>query len=471
MKILVSSVAVLTILASAAACSEAPDPATVSALTDCYWHCSLGNRDFIYAMEPDGRGIGGATHVIEDGRQLTTVDITGVSLDGTAIEISFSSVPPYRGRIDLEAGTITGGHPTSPIYREMNLTRVERADWPMVTSRPTCGEDSVWTQPVISDDGWKTGAPPEVGLAPSAVHDTVTAICNGDAGALHSFLVVRNGTLVVEEYFHGWSADDLHPIASCTKSVSSLLVGIAIDQGSIAGVDVPLLEFFPERRTLAGNGWQTLRLEHLLTMTMGLDWTDAEAERFPRPGEDRLADVLKRDVAQEPGTQWRYVSRNTNLLSQVLFHATGSHADVFAAEHLFGPLGIRTWDWDQNKFEGHPSMSGTLKLRPRDMAKIGQLVLDRGVWNGQRVVSSEWIQESTGTRVPSSGDENYGYLWRSLDEPRPGGVILALGVGTQIIAVAPDLATVVVVTGGNEFNGRLLDIMDVMKRHLLPGLS
>jgi CubicO group peptidase (beta-lactamase class C family) len=455
------------------ACSSIPDPTSAELLYDGYWHGSLGPYDFVYELMPNEQGIGGASHMIRDGKQLTLVPIVGGSLAGKKVELRFRGVPSYLGRIDLQAGRITGGHPGAPAYAELNLTKVAKADWPMVPPKPIppAGEPAyVWTRPADLGDGWQTEKPSEVGIDPEAVDSTVNAILSGVAGTVHSFLVVRDGRLVVEEYFHGWKADDLHRIASCTKSISSLLVGIAIDQGRIAGVEVPLLDFFPEQRAAAGKGWDAIRLEHVLSMAMGLDWTAAEAEEFPAPGENRFAEVIRRNVKTNPGTSWRYVSRDVNLLSAVILHATGTHADLFAAERLFEPLGIASWDWEKNKYEGHPSMSGTLKLRPRDMAKIGQLVLDEGSWQGRRIVSSGWIHESTRDHFNPSGNDEYGYLWWGLDEPAVGGVDYAMGIGSQFIAIAPALRLVVVITGGNNYNDKQTAIMTVTNQHLMPGI-
>ena len=329
----------------------------------------------------------------------------------------------------------------------------------------------MWTQPAEREDGWVTGAAADVGIDPIAVEQAVAAIQAGEAGNMHSLLLVRDGTLVVEEYFHGWGADDLHGLASCTKSVSSLLVGIAIDLGYLDGVDLPLLDFFPERATGAGAGWEGIRLEHLLTMSTGLDWTDQEADQFAPPGGDRLAEVLARNVEREPGTRWRYVSRDTHLLSGVILNATEMHADVFAAEFLFAPLAITTWNWETNKYGGHPSMSGTLEMLPRDMAKLGQLVLDEGSWKGQPVVSSEWIRESARIHIVPPLSDGYGYLWWMFDEPAPGGIVYATGIGSQFIAVVPDLDLVVVTTGGNEFNSKHQAILEVLRRTLMPGVN
>jgi CubicO group peptidase (beta-lactamase class C family) len=441
----------------------------VELLTDGYWHCSLGSDDFIYDLRPTNNGVGGTVHMIEAGRQKTETPITGVTLDGDDIEIRVASFPPYHGKADLAAGRITGGHGGAGAgrYSEMTLIKVEPADWPVASAGETSRS---WSRPQARDDGWQVAEPADAGIEQEAVDKLLAAVLAGEAGAIHSLLLVRHGKLVVEEYFHGWKSDDLHRIASCTKSLSSLLVGIAIDDGSIDGVDVPLLGFFPERRSRAGEGWEEMTLEHLLSMTMDLDWNDREAESFAAPGVDRLAEVIERDVRKKAGSSWRYVSRNTNLLSAVILQATGKHADLFAAERLFGPLGIEQWDWENSKWKGHPGMSGTLKMRPRDMAKIGQLVLDDGAWEGEQLISPDWIRESTTMRQRHSEEEQYGYLWWGFDEPQPGGVKIALGLGSQYIVVAPDLDLVMVTTGGNDYNGKQPKILGVAKRHLLPGL-
>jgi CubicO group peptidase (beta-lactamase class C family) len=455
-----------------ASCSRPPDPAALQSLAEGYWHGSLGPYDFIYAFRVTDSGLSGATHQIENGHQRTAMEMVEVSLDEDTIEISYSAIPPYRGEVDLEAGRITGGHPSVGEYEVLNLTRVDPAAWPMAAAQPppAPGEpEYAWVRPAERDDGWKTAVPEDAGIDPVAVERAVAAIIAGEAGWMHSLLIVRHGRLVVEEYFHGWEADELHRLASCTKSVSSLLVGIAIDRGEIEGVDVPLLDFFPARRANAGEGWDSLRLEHLLTMSMGLDWTANEADAFAPRGQDPFSDVISRNVQTEPGTQFRYVSRNTNLLSMVLLQATGSHADLFAAEHLFAPLGISSWHWENYKYQGHPAMSGTLMLRPRDMAKIGSLVLDEGSWKGQQVVSSGWLRESTSVRFNPSTDDEYGYLWWGFDEPPPG-IDFAMGKGSQFILAVPALDMVLVTTGGNDYNDKHAAILTVLKEHLMLGL-
>ncbi len=472
MRIFLASLAMA--LLTIGACSSPPDSTDLQALTEGLWHGVLDGDDYLLELTYDGGTFGGQFHRLAGERQITGISVADVSLDGTAIEIKLAGFPPYQGQTDLSGGRIDGGIPMVPAYADFNLRKVDRTDWPMASARPAAapGEPAyIWTRPAEREDGWVTGAPADVGIDSNAVEQAVTAILAGEAGNMHSLLLVREGTLVVEEYFHGWGVDDLHGLASCTKSVSSLLVGIAIDHGYLDGVDLPLLDFFSERASSAGTGWEKIRLEHLLTMSMGLDWTDQEAEQFAPPGGDRLTDVLARNVEQEPGTHWRYVSRDTHLLSNVILEATGKHADVFAAEYLFAPLEISTWDWETNKYEDHPSMSGTLEMHPRDMAKVGQLVLGEGSWKGQPVVSPEWVRESARVHMFPPGSDGYGYLWWLFDEPAPGGVVYANGIGSQFIAVVPALDLVVVTTGGNEFNAKHMAILEVLERSLMPGVG
>jgi CubicO group peptidase (beta-lactamase class C family) len=458
------------------ACARPPDPATVEAFTAGVWHTPIGEEDYLYEFTFEEGALGGRLHRVVDARQINEIPVDGVSFDGAGIEIGNRGFPPFRGHGDLEEGRIEGGVLAEPRFRDLTLTRVDASEWPMLQPRPaaTPGQlDYGWARPGQTDDGWETGTPAELGIRQEALEETVRAIVAGEAGALHSLLVARNGALVLEEYFYGWDRDDLHHITSCTKSVSSLLVGIAIDQGYLNGVDVPLLELFPDYADDVGRGWDAIRLEHLLTMTMGLDWTDSEIGSWAPPG-DQFSQILGRDVAAPPGSRFRYGSRDVNLVSGILVEATGVEADVFAQEHLFAPLGITTWDWEFRRWQNHPEMAASLKLRPRDMAKLGQLVLDEGAWQGKRVVSADWIRKSVYPHVPDTPHGvQYGYLWwRVTPSGSPlGAVPFANGIGSQFIAVVPEARLVIVTTGGNSLNDRQFDIVRVAEQYLFPGIS
>jgi CubicO group peptidase (beta-lactamase class C family) len=320
-------------------------------------------------------------------------------------------------------------------------------------------------------------APNAVGIDPARLEETVRAVARGEAGLLHSMILARHGKLVLEEYFHGYDRHDLHPIQSCTKSVASLLVGIAVDRGEIADLNAPVFEYFPEHADLRTPEWDAVTLRHLLTMSAGLDWSPREAFTVRGTGPKFFRRVLRRRVVEKPGTRWHYVGANVNLLAGVLHHAMDQHADEFADRYFFGPLGIREWDWDEGKVEGYPSMAGTLRLRPLDMAKLGQLVLNEGRWKGKQVVSSAWIRDSTARAMairPGPDQDEYGYLWWRIPlsaEDASQSLIVASGWGSQFIHIAPPLDAVLVTTGGNNFNGRTFDLGAVLKRHLKPAFE
>lgn len=461
------------------ACAPALDPSEVEALTSGVWHARIGDEDYVYELTHENGVLGGRVHRVIAGKQMDEIPLTEVSLHGASIEFGHGRFPSYQGEVDLESGRIEGGVPHERRFSEMDLTRAERSAWPMLWPRfgPAKERGSyVWTRPEELADGWQVASPSDVGLDRQAVEATVRAILDGEAGALHSFLVARDGRIVVEEYFHGWGRDDLHEVLSCTKSVASLLAGIAIDQGHLSGVGAPLLDSFPGYREHADPGWDQVRLEHLLTMTMGVDWAEHEIGTTPPPGVDRFGKVLEHPIASPPGSTFVYAGRGVDLLAGVLLEATGMEADRYAETHLFAPLGIDEWDWSKRRWRSHPDMSAALELRPRDMAKLGQLVLDEGSWQGRQVVSAEWIQTSTRTHVPETPHRfQYGYLWWRVDPPSSdlalGPLTFANGIGSQFIVVAPERRLVVVVTGGNPHNGRQFDIVRVVDRQLVPGIS
>ena len=204
----------------------------------------------------------------------------------------------------------------------------------------------------------------------------------------------------------------------------------------------------------------------------GLLAREAEAEHGT--GEDFFREVLARDAAFAPGERWLYVNAEVDLLSGVLAEATGEGPEIWARKKLFKPLGITEWRWNYGAEGEHRLMDGSLHLRPRDMLKIGQMVLDGGTWNGRRVISGEWIAESTARHMDADGTNGYGYLWWRMAMPTPGGgtdIIAANGWGSQFICVFPEQDLVVVMTGGNQDNGKHMAPGLLMAQTILPGLA
>ena len=272
---------------------------------------------------------------------------------------------------------------------------------------------------------------------------------------IRSLLVVKNGKLIAEKYFHEGSIDSLDRVQSVTKSFTSALVGIAIEQGCLASVDQKAIEFFPEQASrITDSRKRDITIRHLLQMRAGFPWEESSAELFElmysgfRPSV--FADV---PLVHDPGTGMEYSNISAYLLSVIVARACDIGTYSFAKEHLFGPLGIERSDWIQG-WEGYYGGHADLFLRPRDMARFGLLYLDEGVFSGEQLVLAPWVDDSLGSysedawpyRIGSNyKDMEYGYLWWSA---RAGDRRwnFAWGHGGQQIAVLEDLDMVIVVT-------------------------
>lgn len=342
----------------------------------------------------------------------------------------------------------------------------------------------VWSGGVDAEEAWEwpRSTPASEGLDANRLERLTAAVAAGsDYPDLHSLLIARHGRLVVEEYFDGWTAEQPHTLQSVTKSFASALVGIAIDRGVFTGVDERVLDFFPDVRRIENldDRKRAITIEDLLTMRSGTDYNERggnsphdQLNRRPR-GWDRF--YLDRPMESVPGTVFQYDSGGVILLSSLLERRTGHHADVFAERHLFAPLDIDTVDWFRNR-EDHPHTGGGLSLRPRDMAKFGQLYLQEGRWEDRQVVPADWIRESTRSHVPRDHGHNvgYGYLWW-IHEPDPAGagtrhIWAAQGFRGQYIFVVPEHDMVVVVTGGTRTYADELRPIDMLYDEILPSV-
>src|SRR5436190_6062217 len=278
--------------------------------------------------------------------------------------------------------------------------------------------------PVVSTAEWPASAPDSQGVNAQSIRDLVGRVARGEYGSVSSLLVVRHGQLIVEEYF-GWSASRAHTVQSVTKSVTSLLAGMAIDRGRLSIAD-RAVEFFPDYQPIANldERKRAVTVRDLLTMRTGLDWSEGSYAGSPLQQLndcrcDWLRFVLDWPMREMPGTRWEYVSGGVILLGGIVGVASGERIDLLAAEELFAPLGIENAWWYSGLPNGLPHSGGGLNLRPRDMAKLGQLVLDGGRWLGTQILSETWIRESTQSRLPNvrsfgAFPDDYGYLWCSL---------------------------------------------------------
>jgi CubicO group peptidase (beta-lactamase class C family) len=265
--------------------------------------------------------------------------------------------------------------------------------------------------------------------------------------AIDALFVVRNGSVVLDATVFPFSIfpDARHNVYSCTKSVIAILIGIAVDKGYIEGVDQNVLSFFPEKSVANMDARkEAMTLEHLLTMTAGLNCRDSYLYRWDglhqmRSSSDWVKFMLDLPMVEEPGSYFEYCNGGSFLLSAILQQVAGVSALEFAKEHLFTPLGISDVMWESNH-QGISIGYSELELRPEDMAKIGYLYLNGGVWDGEQIVSSEWVQHSTEKYISATLQEGYGYQWW-IDV---SGIYMALGYGGQYIIVVPEEDLVVV---------------------------
>jgi CubicO group peptidase (beta-lactamase class C family) len=301
---------------------------------------------------------------------------------------------------------------------------------------------------------------------------------------LHSLLIIRNGKLVVEEYFGGYQRGTRHTLQSVSKSFTSALVGIALLRKQFKGVDEKVLDFFPQIKEIKNldKRKRSIRLKDLLTMRSGTDYNENgpdsphfQLNRLPR-GWDRF--YLNRPMVSDPGTHFMYDSGGVILLSAMLKMRSGDHADSYAEKHLFSPLQIEEVFWFKNS-EGHPHTGGGLYLKPRDMAKFGQLYLQKGQWRGRQVVPKSWVEDSFKMHVdfgnPSSHVIGYGYLWWIL-RPDPKGdkqqkIFAAMGFRAQYIFVIPEHQMIVVVTGGTRSRKDQRKPIEFLYTHILPAIQ
>lgn len=338
------------------------------------------------------------------------------------------------------------------------------------------------------EEGWLTASAEEVDLQPEVMDHLRKEVEEGSFENLHGLIVVRRGKLAFETYAPGHKSEDLHYVASVTKSIGALLLGIAMDQGLFPAIrdgalDLSIEELFPQSKPWVDGSpnKQAIRLGHILSMTAGLAW-DEDSHPYDDPRNDwvRVRDqadpvkaVLSTPAEAVPGAEFVYSGGCSALLGALLERVTGDPHE-FAREAFFGPLGIHEFEW-QDLASGVLDVPGGLHLRPRDMAKIGQMMLDHGLWRGRRIVSEDWVHESCNMKVENSFGPGYGLHWWVGDYQFRGESVfmyLASGHGGQRILVIPELEMVVVIVQ-QVFNNPMADAnnLSILTQFLLPAAN
>ena len=295
---------------------------------------------------------------------------------------------------------------------------------------------------------WEHGSPEEHrldGAVLTALHDRL------DDTQVQSCVIGRDGKIVDEYFKEDYGETTLFTLQSCSKSVTSAMVGIAIEQGYLPGVDVPIADYFPQLLKAEDERLQDITIRHLLTHTSGLQSTDSSLWSQWRASDDWVAFLFERPLAAAPGTTFDYSTGNTHLLSVILEQATGMSLMEYGRQVLFGPMEMDSVQCGTDP-QGNADGGNGFSMNVYDMAKFGQLYLDGGVWRGEQLVPADWVEQSTTVQFDLSRDRSdYGYQWWARtfgqgDHP----AYFAQGHWGQFIFVVPDLELVVVFTSHHE---------------------
>lgn len=359
--------------------------------------------------------------------------------------------------------------------------------------------------PEMQADGLETATAEKSGIDSRYLVDMVKAIKKGKYNEIHSVLIYRKNKLVFEEYFKGhqyqwdakkyhgelvqWDRTMKHPIMSCTKSITSACIGIAIDKGYINNTDQSVFDYLPDHQQLNTDNKKYITIGHLLTMTSGLawdEWNSAHGGQLTNDYDhlyvvdDQVKTVLERPWQAPPGEFFTYNGGGIVILGEIMKNATGMNMDEFARENLFEPLGIHSVSWWSYP-NGRLETASSLSLTPRAMLKFGILYLNNGNWKGQQIISPGWIEKSTavyrnnvGIKLPieDSGLNGYGYTWWMSELPgndKNIQIYRANGWGGQVIMVFPALDMVVVFTSGNW--AQKSKLFHLVQKFILPSIS
>jgi CubicO group peptidase (beta-lactamase class C family) len=312
--------------------------------------------------------------------------------------------------------------------------------------------ESLSYEPLEVEDWWRLSTPAEQGLDPKIVSKAYREV--GDIKTIYSLLIVKNGYLVAEKYFHGEQIDLPNNVASVTKGYVSALVGIALAEGYLTSLDQKMMDFFPE---YASSGLDPkkykITIRQLLQMRAGypFDSTDEYYSQLGRSWNYMRFVIEQHPLINPPGSEWNYSSASAHILSGILTKAVGMPLNNFAAKYLYDPLEIKIGNWAKDP-QGYYMGGGDMAYISRDMAKFGYLYLNNGALGDEQVIPSEWIEESLQMYSDTSYKDlgtfkkiQYGYFWWGAEVGKYK-VNFAWGHGGQFIVIVPELNMVVVST-------------------------
>lgn len=356
--------------------------------------------------------------------------------------------------------------------------------------------------PEASGDGWEVGSSDEAGLSSFTLSKMMDQINATPGHNIHNILIFKSGKLVFEKYFEGYLYSNNPPgsngnfiqydyetdhfLASVSKTITSVLFGVAVKEGFIDNVNAKIIDIFPEYKDLLTGAKAEITIKQLLTMSSGLAWDESSAS-YGDPAndvtalfdsEDPLAYVLSRPLLYTPGTQFLYNSGGTNVLGAVIQKYSGKSLLDFGNEYLFNPLNIQGGEWQRLSAEYYFA-SGGIFLRPRELAKIGYLFLNNGYWNEKQIITPDWISESVQKHIITQGRtlslaNGYGYQWWLKDfqaNSHTYNSFFAAGWGDQYMFIFPLEDLMIVFNGGNYLSAGSISPFSLVADYILVALQ
>lgn len=303
--------------------------------------------------------------------------------------------------------------------------------------------------PNSPDVGMPTASLEKVGIDMSLL-DFMDDVNSKNIEHLHSIIITKDGKLVFEEYFHGYNREDLHDLRSAFKSIASLAVGKAIMKSNELKVENPILNYYPEYE-INDVQKKKITIHHALTMSTGIELEDEDEMQWDN--KDWVGFKLNLPMRNKPGEAYEYSSGGSNLLTGIIQQSVDTYLPLFIYYDILKPMAIKRFQMLTSP-KGRGYLAGSFYLRPIDFTKFGILILNKGKWNGEQLISESWIEASTKPHIKSSWPKNsdYGYLWRIWQREVNGKqlkTVEAWGNGGQFLIIIPELDMTITFTGGN----------------------
>ncbi|MEI7501304.1 MAG: serine hydrolase [Bacteroidota bacterium] len=378
----------------------------------------------------------------------------------------------------------------------------------MVSFAISCKKDSdtiengyTYTTPVVYADGLETASLVGVGMNEGPIESMMDYLNSNSSHTIHNILIIKDNKLVFEEYFKGYkllySAPDLngelmdytrttdHPMQSISKSVTSIIFGIAVKEGYISDLNKNIIDYFPEYSDVLTGEKANVTIHHLLTMTSGIAWDESTypigdsrndiTQLFA--SDDPIRFILSKPLVSSPGTTFLYNSGSTNVIGAIIEKATGKGFLDFANQKLFDPLRSEGGAWSGYR-NGQIHASGGLYFKARELCKIGLLFLNDGQWEDSQIITPDWIDKSQYKHVPSTANffpnSGYGYYWWLTNFTVKGvshKCFFAAGWGDQYMFIIPTLNMIVEFNSGNYNGTSNISPFDLMNNYILKAIS